>query len=99
MFITARLFREFRQEFNYDRVINWFPGHMAKGLRLIQQRMNETDILIEVRDSRIPLSSMNPKFEKLISQSKERIVVFNKMDLIQSESIQVSIFRIVLNLY
>ncbi|KAI8073052.1 P-loop containing nucleoside triphosphate hydrolase protein [Gongronella butleri] len=69
-----------RAAFNYDRVINWFPGHMAKGLRLISERLNSIDLVVEVRDARIPLSSINPKFERVVGR-KPRLVVYNKFDL------------------
>lgn len=69
-----------RSTFLYDRVINWFPGHMAKGLRQISERLNSVDLVVEVRDARIPLSSVNPNFEKVIGR-KPRLIVYNKFDL------------------
>ncbi|KAI9144875.1 mitochondrial GTPase 1-like protein [Paraphysoderma sedebokerense] len=66
--------------FPYEKVINWFPGHMAKGLRLMSERMRQVDVIIEVRDARIPLSSINSKFESIVKK-KDRIVVYNKADL------------------
>lgn len=69
-----------RSSFPYDRVINWFPGHMAKGLRLISERLNGVDLVVEVRDARIPLSSVNPNFEKVVGK-KPRLIVYNKYDL------------------
>lgn len=69
-----------RSTFAYDRVINWFPGHMAKGLRLISERLNSVDLVVEVRDARIPLSSVNPNFEKVVGR-RPRLIVYNKFDL------------------
>ncbi|KAI9263474.1 P-loop containing nucleoside triphosphate hydrolase protein [Helicostylum pulchrum] len=69
-----------RTHFPYDRVINWFPGHMAKGLRLISERLNSVDLVVEVRDARIPLSSVNPSFEKVVGR-RPRLIVYNKFDL------------------
>jgi ribosome biogenesis GTP-binding protein YlqF len=69
-----------RKSFPYDRVINWFPGHMAKGLRLISERLNSVDLVVEVRDARIPLSSVNPTFEKVVGR-RPRLIVYNKADL------------------
>ncbi|KAI8086445.1 P-loop containing nucleoside triphosphate hydrolase protein [Halteromyces radiatus] len=69
-----------RTKFPYDRVINWFPGHMAKGLRLISERLNTVDLVVEVRDARIPLSSINPNFEKVVGR-KPRLIIYNKFDL------------------
>lgn len=42
-----------RRAFVYDKIINWFPGHMAKGLRLITEKLNAVQVVIEVRDARI----------------------------------------------
>lgn len=66
----------------FDAVIKttWFPGHMNVALRQIRELLSTTDVLIEVRDSRIPLSSRNPQFTSLLAQ-KPRIVVYNKIDL------------------
>ncbi|KAG2216628.1 hypothetical protein INT45_001834 [Circinella minor] len=69
-----------RSTFHYDRVINWFPGHMAKGLRVISERLNSVDLVVEVRDARIPVSSVNPNFEKVVGK-KKRLIVYNKADL------------------
>ena len=60
--------------------INWFPGHMAKTRRDITSIMSTLDIIIEVIDSRIPLSSRIPDLDKL-TNNKKRIIVFNKYDL------------------
>ncbi|ORZ26253.1 P-loop containing nucleoside triphosphate hydrolase protein [Lobosporangium transversale] len=69
-----------RNAFAYDKIINWFPGHMAKGLRLITEKLNAVQVVIEVRDARIPISSINHKFEP-IAQRKDRLIVYNKTDL------------------
>ena len=60
--------------------INWFPGHMAKTRRDITSIMSTLDIIIEVIDSRIPLSSRIPDLDKL-TNGKKKIIVFNKYDL------------------
>ncbi|KAL1914523.1 uncharacterized protein VTP21DRAFT_8237 [Calcarisporiella thermophila] len=69
-----------RTHFHYDRTINWFPGHMARGLRQIGEQLHSVDLLVEARDARIPLSSVNHNFEKLV-QGKDRLIVYNKADL------------------
>jgi hypothetical protein len=48
-----------RPAFVYDKTINWFPGHMAKGLRLITEKLNAVQVIIEVRDARISTLSPN----------------------------------------
>ncbi|KAI9317698.1 P-loop containing nucleoside triphosphate hydrolase protein [Dichotomocladium elegans] len=53
---------------------------MAKGLRVISERLNNVDLVIEVRDARIPLSSVNPNFERIVGK-KHRLIVYNKFDL------------------
>ncbi|XP_074320496.1 short integuments 2, mitochondrial [Silene latifolia] len=61
-------------------VINWFPGHMAAATRAIRSRLKLADLVIEVRDSRIPLSSRNEELQSMIAD-KRRIIVLNKKDL------------------
>ena len=60
--------------------IQWFPGHMAKTRRLIQENLKLVDVVIELLDARIPLSSRNPEIDKLVG-SKPRIIALNKSDL------------------
>ncbi|XP_042513885.1 short integuments 2, mitochondrial [Macadamia integrifolia] len=60
--------------------INWFPGHMAAATRAIRDRLKFADFVIEVRDSRIPLSSSNEDLQPVLS-SKRRIIALNKKDL------------------
>lgn len=60
--------------------INWYPGHMAKTKRQIIEDLKLIDIVVEILDARIPISSQNPDIGKLI-QGKQRIVVLNKSDL------------------
>lgn len=49
--------------------VQWFPGHMAKTKRLIRDSLGLVDIVIEVLDARIPMSSHNPDIEKLLETS------------------------------
>lgn len=60
--------------------VHWFPGHMVKAMKEIESRLNVIDLIIEVIDSRAPLSSKNPFLEKL-TLSKKRLIVFTKKDL------------------
>lgn len=60
--------------------INWFPGHMTKALRSIQDQLKHVDIVIETCDARIPISSRNPELNSIIA-GKKRMVVLNKSDL------------------
>lgn len=67
--------------FDFSAVkLNWFPGHMATGLRQIRNRIQrDIDLIIEVRDARIPVSSRNPLLDELVG--KQKIVVYGKSDL------------------
>ena len=60
--------------------INWFPGHMRKALRSIEEQIKLVDVVIETADARIPFSSRNPELEPIISV-KPRLLVLNKSDL------------------
>jgi len=60
--------------------INWFPGHMAKTRRQITDDLKLVDVVIEILDARIPLSSQNPEI-KQITQNKKKVIVLNKCDL------------------
>ena len=60
--------------------INWYPGHMAKTKREIINNMGLIDIVIEILDARIPLSSRNPDI-KSITKNKKKIILLNKIDL------------------
>ncbi|MCR5367427.1 ribosome biogenesis GTPase A [Eubacterium ruminantium] len=60
--------------------INWFPGHMTKAVREMEQNIKLIDIVIEILDARIPFSSRNPIIDKL-AKDKYRLLVFNKTDL------------------
>ena len=60
--------------------IQWFPGHMAKTRRVMKESLGLVDIVVELRDARIPKSSRNPEIEKIVGD-KPRLVVFNKADI------------------
>lgn len=64
--------------------INWYPGHMKKTRELIKENLKAVDCVIEIIDSRIPVSSRNPVIDELIS-GKKRIVVLGKADLADAE--------------
>lgn len=60
--------------------INWYPGHMAKTKRQIQEDLKLIDVVVEILDARIPMSSRNPDIEEII-KNKSRLIVLNKFDL------------------
>ena len=60
--------------------IQWFPGHMKKTERQIEQDINLVDVVYELLDARIPLSSKNPDID-ILSKNKPKILLLNKSDL------------------
>ena len=60
--------------------INWYPGHMAKSRRLLQDQLRAVDAVIELCDARATLATRNPDLEKL-TRGKARILILNKADL------------------
>lgn len=60
--------------------INWYPGHMTKARRMMQENMKLIDLMIELVDARIPMSSRNPDIDSMARQ-KARMIVLNKADL------------------
>lgn len=63
--------------------IQWYPGHMTKAKRMMQENIKLIDIVIELVDARIPLSSRNPDIDQL-AQNKARLILLNKVDLADS---------------
>ncbi len=61
--------------------VQWFPGHMAKTKRMIQEQLKLVDVVIELVDARLPVSSRNPLLEQLVGDKKPRVVILNKEDL------------------
>ncbi|KYG58991.1 ribosome biogenesis GTPase YlqF [Planococcus maritimus] len=60
--------------------IQWFPGHMAKARREVTEKLKLVDIIFELVDARLPLSSRNPMIDQVIQQ-KPRLIILNKMDM------------------
>ncbi|MDF2699525.1 MAG: ribosome biosis GTPase YlqF [Haloplasmataceae bacterium] len=60
--------------------VQWFPGHMAKALRQVDEKLKFVDIVLELRDCRIPYSSSNPKVDTIINK-KPRLIILNKADM------------------
>ena len=66
--------------------IQWFPGHMTKAIRMMEENLRLVDALIYVIDSRAVFSSDNPLFDKLIA-GKRVLYVFNKCDLVEESDL------------
>lgn len=73
--------RDYEEYLKDDNLhINWYPGHMKKTKEMVQNNLKLVDVVIELLDARIPLSSKNPQIDEL-AQNKPRVVVLNKSDL------------------
>lgn len=64
--------------------IHWYPGHIAKAERKLKEQLNLVDVIVEVADARIPLSSMYPDIKRLIGE-KPRLIIMNKSDVADLE--------------
>ena len=60
--------------------IQWYPGHMTKARRMMQENIKLIDVIIELVDARVPLSSRNPDIDQM-GQNKSRLILLNKADL------------------
>ena len=67
--------------------IHWYPGHIAKAERQLKEKLNLVDVVIEVRDARIPLSSSYANIKKLLGE-KPRLLLLNKADLVDKEELK-----------
>lgn len=64
--------------------IQWYPGHMAKTRRMIENNLKLIDVVVEILDARIPFSGRNSNFDDIL-KSKPRLIVMNKFDLADKE--------------
>jgi len=65
-------------------LFNWYPGHMAKALREVKTKLKMVDIVLEIRDARVPLASSNRELNDSLGQ-KPKLIVFNKANLSDPE--------------
>ena len=85
MYQKRKIRKEKRENSNQNEkfhkvILNWYPGHMAKTKRQISEDIKLIDIIIEILDSRIPISSRNPDIAQ-ITKNKDKIIILNKSDL------------------
>lgn len=64
--------------------VQWYPGHMMKAKRMMQENIKLIDVVIELVDARIPLSSKNPDID-VIAANKSRVILLNKYDMADSK--------------
>lgn len=67
--------------------IQWYPGHIAKAERQLQDQLKRVDVVLEVRDARIPMATHHPRVKDWIGE-KSRILVLNRVDMISSDARQ-----------
>ena len=77
-------------------MIQWYPGHMAKALREVSEKIKLVDVVVIVLDARVPMSSLNPEIVKLVN-NKRVLIVLNKISASTKLSIINSI-SVVLNI-
>lgn len=65
--------------------IQWYPGHMTKAVRMMQEDIKLIDIVIELVDARVPYSSKNPDIDEL-AKNKFRLIILNKIDLADEQA-------------
>ncbi len=65
--------------------IQWYPGHIAKAEKSLQEQLKRVDVVLEVRDARIPLSTLHPKLNQWVGD-KKRVLVVNRVDMISTEA-------------
>ncbi len=64
--------------------IQWYPGHIAKAEKSLQAQLKRVDVVLEVRDARIPLATLHPKLNEWLGDQK-RVLVVNRVDMIAPE--------------
>jgi ribosome biogenesis GTPase A len=64
--------------------IQWYPGHIAKAEKALMEQLKLVDVVLEVRDARIPLATRHPQISQWVG-SKERLLVLNRLDMIPPE--------------
>ncbi|MGM9593185.1 MAG: ribosome biogenesis GTPase YlqF [Candidatus Onthomonas sp.] len=65
--------------------VQWYPGHMAKTRRMIVEQVKQVDIVVEILDARIPISSRNPDIDAMVG-AKPRLIVLNRADQADEQS-------------
>ncbi len=69
------------------QIIQWYPGHIAKAEKQLKEHLNKVDLVFEVRDARIPLSTSHPYLQKWL-RGKKQLLVINRKDMINQEAHQ-----------
>ena len=67
-----------------DVAIQWYPGHIAKAERSLSASLQKVDLVLEVRDARIPLATGHPRLERW-TKDKARLLVLNRRDMVSEQ--------------
>jgi len=65
--------------------IQWYPGHIAKAEKSLAENLAKVDLVIEVRDARIPLATGHPRLQRWI-KGKQHLLVINRRDMVSAEA-------------
>ncbi len=68
-----------------SQIIQWYPGHIAKAEEQLKQNLDKVDLVIEVRDARIPRATAHPNLQKWI-RGKQHLIVINRLDMVPVEA-------------
>jgi ribosome biogenesis GTPase A len=72
---------------SYTPPIQWYPGHIAKAEKALLDQLKRVDVVLEVRDARIPLASSHPQVQQWIGE-KPKILILNRVDLISAKAVE-----------
>ncbi|KOC65414.1 Mitochondrial GTPase 1 [Habropoda laboriosa] len=83
MSLVGNVAPKFRDTFHISSkdILRWFPGHMGRGLKQMQQQLKNIDCIIEVHDARVPISGHYADFNRTLTGLKPHIFLLNKVDL------------------
>lgn len=70
------------------RLVQWYPGHIAKAERALKEQLKLMDVVIEVRDARIPMATAHPEIDEWMG-NKQKIIVMNREDMVSNADKQV----------
>lgn len=70
-----------------NKTVNWYPGHMFKAKKQVQEKLKTVDAIIEIVDGRVPLSSHNKMLEEIV-KAKPKMIIFSKIDLVEKNDLQ-----------
>jgi len=66
------------------RLVQWYPGHIAKAERSLKEQLKLMDVVIEVRDARIPMATAHPEIDEWMGVNKKKILVLNREDMVST---------------